>query len=128
MKLHHTKYKKNYSKFILGSIKPYEEDKPIKDDQKLDYLINVFKKESNFNNQRESFQSAFSYWLSGLPSVIDLPFYNGEIIELAVKMGSLDKNHTEQQAERIYTNYWNFMAYMVLDMKIKQDKTHILDI
>ena len=128
MKLHHTKYKKNYAKFILGSIKPYEEDKPIKDDQKLDYLINVFKKESNFNNQRESFQSAFSYWLSGLPSVIDLPFYNGEIIELAVEMGSLDKNHTEQQAERIYTNYWNFMAYMVLDMKIKQDKTHILDI
>ena len=128
MKLHHTKYKKNYAKFILDSIKPYEEDKPIKDDQKLDYLINVFKKESNFNNQRESFQKAFSYWLSGLPSVIDLPFYNGEIIELAVKMGSLDKNHTEQQAERIYTNYWNFMAYMVLDMKIKQDQTHILDI
>ena len=128
MKLHHTKYKKNYAKFILGSIKPYEEDKPIKDDQKLDYLINVFKKESNFNNQRESFQSAFSYWLSGLPSVIDLPFYNGEIIELAVEMGSLDKNHTEQQAERIYTNYWNFMAYMVLDMKIKQDQRHILDI
>ena len=128
MKLHHTKYKKNYAKFILGSIKPYEEDKPIKDDQKLDYLINVFKKESNFNNQRESFQSAFSYWLSGFPSVIDLPFYNGEIIELAVEMGSLDKNHTEQQAEKIYSNYWNFMAYMVLDMKIKQDKTHILDI
>ena len=128
MKLHHTKYKKNYAKFILGSIKPYEEDKPIKDDQKLDYLINVFKKESNFNNQRESFQSAFSYWLSGLPSVIDLPFYNGEIIELAVEMGSLDKNHTEQQAEKIYSIYWNFMAYMVLDMKIKQDKTHILDI
>ena len=128
MKLHHTKYKKNYAKFILGSIKPYEEDKPIKDDQKLDYLINVFKKESNFNNQRESFQSAFSYWLSGLPSVIDLPFYNGEIIELAVEMGSLDKNHTEQQAEKIYSNYWKFMAYMVLDMKIKQDKTHILDI
>ena len=128
MKLHHTKYKKNYAKFILGSIKPYEEDKPIKDDQKLDYLINVFKKESNFNNQRESFQSAFSYWLSGLPSVIDLPFYNGEIIELAVEMGSLDKKHTEQQAEKIYSNYWNFMAYMVLDMKIKQDQTHILDI
>lgn len=128
MKLHHTKYKKNYAKFILDSIKPYEEDKPIKDDQKLDYLINVFKKESNFNNQREGFQSAFSRWLSGLPSVIDLPFYNGEIIELAVKMGSLDKNHTEQQAERIYINYWNFMAYMVLDMKIKQDQTHILDI
>ena len=128
MKLHHTKYKKNYAKFILDSIKPYEEDKPIKDDQKLDYLINVFKKESNFNNQRESFQNAFSYWLSGLPSVIDLPFYNGEIIELAVKLGSLDKNHTEQQAQRIYNNYWNFMAYMVLDMKIKQDKTNILDI
>ena len=107
MKLHHTKYKKNYAKFILDSIKPYEEDKPIKDDQKLDYLINVFKKESNFNNQRESFQNAFSYWLSGLPSVIDLPFYNGEIIELAVKLGSLDKNHTEQQAQRIYNNYWN---------------------
>jgi len=128
MKLHHTKYKKNYAKFILDSIKPYEEDKPIKNDQKLDYLINIFKKESNFNNQTESFQKAFSNWLSGLPSVIDLPFYNGDIIELAVKMGSLDKNHTEQQAERIYTNYWNFMAYMVLDMKIKQDQTHILDI
>ena len=41
MKLHHTKYKKNYAKFILGSIKPYEEDKPIKDDQKLDYLTGM---------------------------------------------------------------------------------------
>lgn len=128
MKLHHTKYKKNYAKFILESIEPYEQDQPIKDDKKLDYLISTFKKESNFNNQRESFQRAFSYWLSGLPSVINLPFYNGEIIELAVKMGSLDKYHTEKQAERTCSNYWNFMAYMVLDMKIKQDQTNILDI
>ena len=128
MKLHHTKYKKNYAKFILDSIQPYEEHKPIKDEKKLDYLINVFKKESNFNNQTQSFQTAFSYWLSGLPSVINLPFYNHEIIELAVKMGSLDKNHTEQQSDRVINNYYNFMAFMVLDMKIKQDKTNILDI
>ena len=128
MKLHHTKYKKNYAKFILESIEPYEQDQPIKKSKKLDYLINTFKKETNFNNQKENFQKSFSFWLSGLPSIINLPFYNGEIIELAVKMGSLDKNHTEKQAERVYLNYWDFMSYMVLDMKRKQDKTHILDI
>ena len=121
MKLHHTKYKKNYAKFILDSIKPYEEDQPIKEDQKLNYLINTFKRESNFNHSKKSFQEAFSYWLSGLPSVIDLPFYNEDVIDLAVKMGSIEEDPNQKTKDKITNNYFNFMSYMVLDMKLKQD-------
>jgi len=121
MKLHHTKYKKNYSIFILDSIKPYEEDQPIKEDQKLNYLIDTFKKESGFNNKTDHFQNSFSYWLSGLPSVINLPFYNEDVIDLAVKMGSIEEDPNQKTKDKITNNYFNFMSYMVLDMKLKQD-------
>ena len=57
-------------------------------------------------------------WLSGL--AINIPCYNHEIIELAIKMGSVNENSTEDQKDQIVNNYFNFMANVILKM---EDKT-----
>ena len=117
---------------FINSINVDEELKKIQTDVAAQESNNAEQltqaKMSNMDVVADTAASAATGAAKGLTYVIDLPFYNGEIIELAVKMGSLDKYHTEKQAERTCSNYWNFMAYMVLDMKIKQDQTNILDI
>ena len=54
-------------------------------------------------------------WLSGL--ALSLPCYNGEVIDLAIAMGSIDENPSDQLIDRVLANYFQFMASIVLDME-----------
>ena len=54
-------------------------------------------------------------WLSGL--ALSLPCYNGEVIDLAIEMGSIDDNPSDQLIDRVLANYFPFMASIVLDME-----------
>ena len=49
-----------------------------------------------------------SDWIAGLS--LNLPYYNSEIIELAIAMGSLDENSSNQLQSKVINNYWQFMA------------------
>ena len=60
-------------------------------------------------------QKALSDWLAGL--AISIPFYNEDIIELAVEMGSIDENPSEKLANKVCDNYWSFMANIILSFK-----------
>ena len=51
-------------------------------------------------------------WLQGL--AIDIPFYNHDIISLAIDMGSIDENSTVAEMTRMLDNYWLFMANIIL--------------
>jgi len=51
-------------------------------------------------------------WLSGL--ALNLEYYNLHIVELAVKMGSVDENPSGKMQRKIIDNYWNFMANVIL--------------
>jgi len=54
--------------------------------------------------------SALTEYLQGLPTWCGIAFYNCEILELAVKWGSLPADYSEKQADKILENYWRFMA------------------
>ena len=46
MKLHHTKYKENYKKYILSTIETGINDEPLKTDkEKIKYIFNLFNSE-----------------------------------------------------------------------------------
>jgi hypothetical protein len=112
MKLHHTKYKANYKNFILGCL---DVDKKTSREEKIEYLFNRFNKEYGFNIKRLGKRKALAEWLSGL--AINIPFCNGDIIEFAKAMGSVDSELTEKQEDRIIEGYWEFMARMVLSLE-----------
>ena len=109
MKLHHTKYKENYKDFILGCL---DVDEKTSREDRIKYLFNRFNKEYDFNIKRLGKRKALADWLSGL--AIPIPFYNGDIIELAKSMGSADSELTTKQEDKIINSYWDFMANMIL--------------
>tara|TARA_R100001082_G_C4357002_1_gene157367 strand:+ start:1413 stop:1763 length:351 start_codon:yes stop_codon:yes gene_type:complete len=112
MKLHHTKYKKNYKNLILGSLNDVD---GMNREQKIKHLSNRIDSEYGHLVKRLGRQKAISEWLSGL--AINIPFYNQDILQLAKDMGSVDNELTERQEERIIENYWDFMAMMVLELE-----------
>ena len=116
MKLHHTKYKDNYKRFILSTIETDINDKPItKYSDKVNYLFKRFYSEYSFMIPRVGKQKAIAEWLSGL--ALDLPFYYNDIVELAIKMGSINPNPSDTLRNKVEQGYWDFMANIILEIE-----------
>jgi hypothetical protein len=115
-KLHHTEYKKNYKNYILDCLD--NEDEIIESStkfsrlDKIDYLVHRFYTEYGFMINRVGKQKAIANWLSGL--AINIVYWNEDIIQLAKDMGSVDESMTRRQEETILTNYWSFMANIII--------------
>ena len=118
MKLHHLKYKKNYRAFILDIIDQdakEDEIKLIDDKAKIRFLFDRFYSEYEWRVKQAGKRQAMIDWLSGL--ALSLPCYNGQVIDLAIEMGSIDDNPSDQLIDRVLANYFPFMASIVLDME-----------
>ena len=105
MKLHHTKYKQNINNYLLD-----ENDTTPKE------IIERFENEYGWNIERKGRREAMIEWLSGL--ALMMPFYNDDIIDFAIEMGSIDENPTEKQKDKIIENYFPFMANIILTMEV----------
>ena len=118
-KLHHTEYKKNYKNYILNTIEEDGEGKPLNTEQeKVKYLFNRFNSEYGFMIERVGKQKALAEWLSGL--ALNIEFYNNAIVELAIKMGSIEEKPSEKLQARVINNYWSFMANVILSFEPKE--------
>jgi len=118
-KLHHTEYKKNYKNYILSTIEEDSEGKPIKtDEEKIKYIFDRFYSECGWNIERVGKQKAIAEWLSGL--ALDIEYYNDAIVDLAVKMGSIDPNPSDKLKDKVAANYWDFMANVILGFEPKR--------
>ena len=116
LKIYKNKYKENYKNYILSTIKTDNNGKEITNNQdKIDYLFNRFYSEYDWSIKRNGKLQAMIDWLQGL--ALDIEYYNYDILELAKMMGSVDKNLTEKQEDKIVLNYWNFMANIILSME-----------
>lgn len=116
MKLHHSKYKKNYRAFILDHIDQDYDGNELKTDKaKIRFLFDRFYSEYEWRVKQVGKRQAMIDWLSGL--ALSLPCYNGEVIDLAIEMGSIDDNPSDQLIDRVLANYFPFMASIVLDME-----------
>ena len=121
-KLHHTKYKENYKKYILGTIETGINDEPLKKDQeKIKYIFDRFNSEYGFMVERVGKQKAIAEWLSGL--ALDIEYYYDDIVNLAVKMGSIDPNPSDQLRSKVEQNYWLFMANIIMSFEPKELKS-----
>jgi hypothetical protein len=124
-KLHHTKYKENYKKYILGTIETGINDEPLKTDQeKINYIFDRFYSEYGFMIDRVGKQKAIAEWLSGL--ALDIEYYYNDIVNLAVKMGSIDPNPSDQLRSKVEQNYWLFMANIIMSFETFEIKEWLL--
>ena len=116
MKLHHTKYKKNYHNYILDHIdQDYEGNQLTTDQEKIKFLFHRFYKEKSYDIARRNKRNVMIEWLQGL--AIPFACYNGEIIDLAIEMGSIDDDPSIELIHRVLDNYFPFMANIILGME-----------
>lgn len=110
-------YKKELHKEIVKRIDfdGYGYDNPATDDEKILLLVNIARDEVGHEFARKGMQGGLEYWLSGLPGCINLPVYNGEVVEFAEKIGSV-VNPTEKEADKICENFYRFMANNIRQM------------
>ena len=119
MKLHHSKYKENYKKYILSTIETDNNDKPLnKDQDKIKYIFDRFNSEYGFMVERVGKYKAMSEWLSGL--ALDIEYYYDDIVKLAIKMGSIDPNPNEKLRNKVEQGYFDFMANIILGFEPKE--------
>jgi len=118
-KLHHTEYKKNYKNYILSTIEEDGEGKPLTtESEKINYIFDRFNSEYGFMIDRVGKQKAIAEWLSGL--ALDIEYYYNDIVNLAVKMGSIDPNPSDQLRSKVEQNYWSFMANIIMSFEPKK--------
>lgn len=103
--------------FILASITGDGYDVTLTTNkEKAEFLEATFQAEFGRRAIQIGPMPAVEEWLRGLPSALTIPFYNGHILEHAVKWGSLPLDATEKQEDKILDNYWHFMANKVLQI------------
>ena len=119
-KLHHTAYKKNYKEYILSCIEEDIEGNPITSEaDKIKYIFDRFNSEYGFRVQQVGKLSAMTDWLQGL--ALNIEYWNDAIIDLAVRLGSIDENPSEKLQEKVSENYWRFMANIILGFEPQKE-------
>ena len=120
VKLHHTAYKKNYKEYILSCIEDDIDGKRLTSDtDKINYIFKRFYSEYGFRVQQVGKFSAMTDWLQGL--ALNIEYRNYAIIDLAVKLGSLDENPSEKLQDQVCDNYWRFMANIILSFEPQKE-------
>jgi hypothetical protein len=95
------------------------DDQPVNpqtDDEKILFLFNTFRSEAGHEITRNGTQKALEYWLSGLPSCINLPVYHSDVLAFAVEIGSVTADYTEKEADKICEGFYGFMANNIRQM------------
>jgi len=109
---------RNYFNYIIDKIDFCDfEKQPTNDQEKVKMFFEVFFSEFDWRVKQIGQQKALAEYLSGLPSQINIPYENWEIIKLAKDMKSIPENATEKQEQKILDNYFNFMASKLIQLK-----------
>jgi len=119
------KYLNNIQTYLLNAIdsEGYE-NQPTTDKEKISFLIDCYNSEYNHAYNVKMYpneQVRFGNWLSGLPSVLNIPFYPSEILKLARQLQEVEK-YDKKTEERICENYFNFIALHILKLNKKLNK------
>ena len=116
-----TEQKNNYKKYLIDCI-DYDFSIVLESDAKdeehiLKYFFETFYDEYGWEIKRQGEQNALTEYLMNQPSVIILPCYYEEQIELAKKFGSIPQDATEKQKDKITNNFYNFFSNYLMQLK-----------
>lgn len=114
--------KKQVFNYILGSIDGDNYGVELTTDkQKVDFVYDTFRSEYGYQilYYGGNEVKAFSEYLAGLPSCINIEFRNYYILELAKMWGSIPQDATEKQEDKIIDNWFNYIAVNFFQMRSK---------
>lgn len=116
------KYKTNIENYLINAISGEAYDLDIKTPAgKIGFLFDTYFKEYEHPyiiKAKPTIVERVAEWLSGLPSIIDIPFYNCDIIDLAEELLETE-NLPKKTRERIVEGYWFWMAKHLFLIKEK---------
>jgi hypothetical protein len=118
------KYLSNIQNYLIDAINTEDHTtEATTHAEKLDFVMSCYNEEFNhkYNQARHpNEQDRFANWLAGLPSVLNIPFYNDDIVKLAKQLQEVDTYPNEKNTTKnIIDNYFNFMAYHILKLNSK---------
>lgn len=104
--------------------------------EKCKYVLSCF--EGEYYDRRESnYTKRVAGWLQGLPSIMTVPFYNNEIIEIGYKLDLIKKGKrqttTENNEQKFLDQWFELMAHKLIQMSQmkayaeKQFNTYIVE-
>ena len=103
--------------FIINAINSDGYDIDLKTDlEKLQWMITIFKKEAfylNWEKRYGNIVNLFSEHLQGLPSWLNIPFNNYDILQLLRSWGVVNEKTTEKKEDELLANYWKWVANKV---------------
>ena len=119
------KYLNNIQTYLINAIdSDGYENQPTTDKAKVSFLVDCYNSEYNHAYNVKMYpneQIRFANWLSGLPSVLNIPFYPSSILELAKELQEVE-TYDQKTKDKICDNYFNFMAYHILKLNQKLNK------
>lgn len=98
--------------------------------EKLIFLLDCFNKEFNYKENKiiyPNLQNRLSEWFMGLPSVFTVDFSNFDIINKGKEFCLLNDELTDRKIDAFIANWFNLIAFNVLDMcnKNKVDYSYL---
>lgn len=87
--------------------------------KKSKYVLQCFHKEY-YDPREPNYTKRVADWLQGLPSVITVPFYNNEIVEIGYKLDLSKKGKrqstTETNEQKFIGNWFELLAHEFIQM------------
>lgn len=80
------------------------------DDEKKQFISDTFYSEYGWCAERHGVRYAAQEWLRGLPSSMNVVFYNHDILELYLEWGILSEHATEDEEDATIEHYWKIMG------------------
>ena len=87
--------------------------------EKCQYVLECF--ENEYCDHREpNYTKRVAGWLQGLPSIMTVPFYNNEIIEIGYKLDLIKKGKrqttTENNEQKFLDHWFELIAHKLIQM------------
>ena len=96
-------YKRKGTQFSYLLDRIESEEKELRTDkEKIYFLFDTFKSEFDYKIKQIGFNSALKEWLSGLPSCINIDFWNDDILRIGKSWGYCNN----QKKEEIFIKDW----------------------
>jgi len=127
LKTNSSQYRNNIYTYLLDSIDGTEyQVKTDTPSEKMTFLLETFSKEFiHKNNCHLPIQDNLAEWLSCLPSIIDLPIYYVDQVELGKTLLEVD-TISEKLESKIKDNFYNHMALHLIRLSYRcvENATH----
>ena len=106
--------------FLLDSIE-IEENENATDKEKINYFFDCYNSEFNHDYNKRYYpneQERLKNYLQGLPSFINIPYYDWDILELYKQLNGI-KTLSSKKEESVLKYYWDKIAFTLIQLKRK---------